>query len=281
MRITPKDGVRKAEIRKVVTALVGRAGVFRINREGIYWQGKNLVSDPSLSPLFSLVERNLRNFVLPEPQSRQVLMEIFSNVISQPEVAYRSLSRVGAIFNLPEEIINKASPFTFIKPQEGALFLAKEGVVYTLEQIENGEVPGLGEGVVEFMQNHGLNRLVIAEGKIVPPYFEIGLGGLIRADGIGMSRMQTVNWATAVVQLDREKCTGCFQCLIVCPEGSIQVDEQSEGKRPKIKIDLTNCKGCGLCVGECPPKISAITMIGITSPVGKELIENILGKKRG
>jgi Pyruvate/2-oxoacid:ferredoxin oxidoreductase delta subunit len=258
---------------------MGKVGLFQVRPAGIYWQGSNLISDTRLSE--ALLERNLRNFVLPKPQPRRVLMEILSSVIFRPEVAERSLTRIRAVFNLPESITRRATNVLFVKPQEGALFLAEKGEVYTLEQIENGEVPGLGEEVIDFMRERGLNRLVIAEGKIAAPFIEIGLGGQIACDEKGMSGMKTVNWATAVARLDPGKCTGCFQCVIVCPEESIRVsDEGGEGKRPRIEIDLTNCKGCGLCSGACPPKTAAITMIGKDAPEARSLLKGILGRKR-
>ena len=270
--------IARAQIRKAVRALMGKAGLFQVRTAGIYWQGHNLVPDHKLSAV--LLERNLRNFVLPEPQTRQVLMEVLSNVVFRPGAADRSLNRIKAIFNLPESITRRAANVIFIKPQEGALFLAEKGEVYTLEQIENGEAPGLGEEVIDFMRERKLNRLVIAEGKIAAPYIEIELGGKIACDGKGMGDMQTINWATAVARLDRERCTDCLQCVIVCPEESISVEKGPEGQKDKIKIDLTNCKGCGLCASACPTKISAITMIGKDEPEARSLLKGILGRKR-
>ncbi len=49
-----------------------------------------------------------------------------------------------------------------------------------------------------------------------------------------------------------EKCTKCGTCVVVCPEGAIEVTIE-DGKLAEVpKIDLIVCKGCGLCVHECP-----------------------------
>lgn len=271
--------IRKLQIKNAAREISGKTGFFQVWRNGIFLSGRKIVADKELTA--ALIERNFRNLLLPKPQSMTALLGIFSKVISQPEEAEESLSSIGAVFNLPENILDKSRDFSVIKTGEGGLFLAEKGEIYTLEQIKNGEVPLLGEEVIEFMQTHGLNRLVFAEGTVIAPHLEIGLGGQIAYDGKGMSRMKTVNWASAVARLDAEKCGGCIQCVVACPEESIHIVEGTEKEaKPKIEIDLTNCKGCGLCANACPTKISAITMIGKDTPDGVALLGKILGRKR-
>jgi ferredoxin len=48
-----------------------------------------------------------------------------------------------------------------------------------------------------------------------------------------------------VVQLNKEKCTGCGTCADVCPNEAIKINETAE-------IDEENCVECGACVDECP-----------------------------
>lgn len=50
-----------------------------------------------------------------------------------------------------------------------------------------------------------------------------------------------------VIKIDEEKCTGCGDCMIGCPEGALQV---IDGKARLIS-DLF-CDGLGACIGECP-----------------------------
>ncbi len=52
-----------------------------------------------------------------------------------------------------------------------------------------------------------------------------------------------------------EKCIGCYNCYLCCPEGVIFKSED-EGK---IEIDYAFCKGCGICARIC--KRDAIEMI--------------------
>ena len=46
--------------------------------------------------------------------------------------------------------------------------------------------------------------------------------------------------------VDAEKCTGCNDCVQVCPLEAIEV------KDALAVIDEEICTECGLCVDECP-----------------------------
>lgn len=50
-----------------------------------------------------------------------------------------------------------------------------------------------------------------------------------------------------IISIDKEKCTGCGQCIPDCPEGALQV---IEGKACLVG-DLF-CDGLGACIGTCP-----------------------------
>lgn len=66
---------------------------------------------------------------------------------------------------------------------------------------------------------------------------------------------KTGSWRTTKrPKLDAEKCIGCQQCVFICPEASIRMNENK-----KAEIDYDFCKGCGLCAGVCPVK--AIEMV--------------------
>lgn len=57
-----------------------------------------------------------------------------------------------------------------------------------------------------------------------------------------------------IIEIDREKCNGCGQCVSACHEGAIQmVDGKAE-----LVSDIY-CDGLGDCIGECP--VDAIKII--------------------
>lgn len=58
----------------------------------------------------------------------------------------------------------------------------------------------------------------------------------------------TAGWRVFRPVLDRERCTRCFLCFALCPEGAIQLDAQNYPV-----IDYDHCKGCLVCGTECPP----------------------------
>ncbi|MCH5348535.1 MAG: 4Fe-4S binding protein [Oscillospiraceae bacterium] len=64
----------------------------------------------------------------------------------------------------------------------------------------------------------------------------------------------TVNsgWRSIRPVIDREKCTGCRQCYLYCPDGVISI------KEGKAEIDYDFCKGCGICSKIC--KLNVINM---------------------
>ncbi len=50
-----------------------------------------------------------------------------------------------------------------------------------------------------------------------------------------------------IIEIDRERCTGCGSCIPDCPEGALQL---IDGKA-RLVSDLF-CDGLGACVGTCP-----------------------------
>lgn len=58
--------------------------------------------------------------------------------------------------------------------------------------------------------------------------------------------------------VDSDKCVGCLECYLYCPDGCI-IRESGEGKKEKVAVDLDFCKGCKICAKVCPVKAISFT----------------------
>jgi pyruvate ferredoxin oxidoreductase delta subunit len=81
------------------------------------------------------------------------------------------------------------------------------------------------------------------------------LGGVILEAG-SANTYDTGGWRKLRPVLDKEKCTNCLICWVMCPDSAIIVED---GKM--VGFDMEHCKGCGICATECPDKIKAIKMV--------------------
>lgn len=52
-------------------------------------------------------------------------------------------------------------------------------------------------------------------------------------------------WRTEVPQINFDKCTGCMECYLYCPEGAIEKNDTT------VTIHFPFCKGCGICTKVC------------------------------
>jgi pyruvate ferredoxin oxidoreductase gamma subunit len=62
----------------------------------------------------------------------------------------------------------------------------------------------------------------------------------------------TEGWRVYRPVIDLARCTRCFYCFALCPEGAIRLDAQNYPV-----VDYDHCKGCLVCVSECAPKAIA------------------------
>lgn len=53
-----------------------------------------------------------------------------------------------------------------------------------------------------------------------------------------------------VIQIDKEKCVGCYTCILSCPYGAIMPSD--EGVVQKCELCLKNSNGKPACVDGCP-----------------------------
>jgi len=58
------------------------------------------------------------------------------------------------------------------------------------------------------------------------------------------------------VDVDKEKCTGCEECVNACPASVLElVDGNSE------PVEMDECLGCETCVEVCPEEAITVTEV--------------------
>ncbi len=77
-----------------------------------------------------------------------------------------------------------------------------------------------------------------------------------------------------IIEIDEDKCTGCGQCVVNCPEGALEI---VDGKARVVNDHF--CDGLGACIGECPEK--ALRIVEREAPVFNEgaVLEHLLERK--
>ncbi|HUX04713.1 MAG TPA: FAD-dependent oxidoreductase [Acidimicrobiales bacterium] len=75
-----------------------------------------------------------------------------------------------------------------------------------------------------------------------------------------------------VCSVHEETCTGCAECIAVCPYAAISMVEVDG--RSVATIDAAGCKGCGGCTSYC--RENAIDLFGATDAQMHAMIENLL-----
>ncbi len=71
---------------------------------------------------------------------------------------------------------------------------------------------------------------------------------VIEAEATSLLRT-TAGWRLYRPVLQRSRCTRCFMCFALCPEGAVQLDAENYPL-----IDYAHCKGCLVCMTECAPR---------------------------
>ena len=61
-----------------------------------------------------------------------------------------------------------------------------------------------------------------------------------------------------IINIDEDKCNGCGECIISCPEGALKVVDTPNG--PKARLVKENfCDGLGACLKGCPQGALTVT----------------------
>jgi len=78
----------------------------------------------------------------------------------------------------------------------------------------------------------------------------------IHVGGYGVLK-DVSSWRVFTPEVDEDKCIGCKNCWIFCPETAIEWNEDTN--KPSFRYNA--CKGCGVCANECP--VNAIEMVRV------------------
>jgi ferredoxin len=70
--------------------------------------------------------------------------------------------------------------------------------------------------------------------------------------------LNPVHTTNFIPEIDQQNCTGCSQCVNVCPVEAIALSSANDPKKPTRKqatLIEDRCLGCGLCVRNCREKV--------------------------
>ena len=73
----------------------------------------------------------------------------------------------------------------------------------------------------------------------------------------------TGGWRSERPIRDKETCTECLICWIMCPDSAIRTENE---QLADDEFDLDHCKGCGICANECPTVLLIFVREAFTSP---------------
>jgi len=102
-------------------------------------------------------------------------------------------------------------------------------------------------GRVADMNVEAIKRSYDECSEVIPAPVKIaGESEAIAVGGYGVLK-DVSSWRVFAPVIDMDKCTGCKNCWIYCPETAIKWTDEN-----KPEIEWRKCKGCGICVNECP-----------------------------
>jgi len=275
----------RPQIETAAKVLAGLTGRVSLTRKGFEHNGTVLDAASKDLVRTLMVERNLKSLVIRESMTEAQVVEFLTEILFEPKKAISNARGLNLLLNLPERIDSELG-LELVRVEDQTLFVAKEeeGTLYTIHQLKDGAVRGLGEETIDFMRDNGFTHIFIGSGRFSRHADKMHPGGHLIDGELGMQSARTSDWTREVAMIDQEKCKACEQCVIFCPEGVIEIIEQQiEGQKKPDKTvlitDLLNCKGCGLCFEACPPKTAAIEMVNKASEIGQELMRR--ARQRG
>lgn len=122
--------------------------------------------------------------------------------------------------------------------------LAEKNVAAALQAFN--QVPEVGLGAAcQGMPPASMSRFNFPRlpGRLAAPSISVAANSALHT---------TAGWRVYRPVIELARCTRCFLCFALCPEGAIGLDTESYPH-----VDYDHCKGCLVCVAECPPKAIA------------------------
>jgi 2-oxoacid:acceptor oxidoreductase delta subunit (pyruvate/2-ketoisovalerate family) len=115
-----------------------------------------------------------------------------------------------------------------------------------LESIEKA-IKKQFSGRIADMNIEAIKRSYDECSEVIPaPVKTAGESEAIAVGGYGVLK-DVSSWRVFQPVIDMDKCIGCKNCWIYCPETAIKWTDEN-----KPEIEWRKCKGCGICVNECP-----------------------------
>jgi heterodisulfide reductase subunit A2 len=75
---------------------------------------------------------------------------------------------------------------------------------------------------------------------------------------LGLFSRELLEREPLIARVDRQTCTGCFHCQLVCPYGAVERKELLDARGRVIRtiadVNPGVCQGCGTCQAACPSK---------------------------
>ena len=78
-------------------------------------------------------------------------------------------------------------------------------------------------------------------------------------------------------KVDKEKCVGCWTCILSCPFGAIRRDIK-QGKA--LRCDLCGGESIPVCVVNCPNEALVYVEVQGESPDAENKLERLSGERR-
>ena len=114
----------------------------------------------------------------------------------------------------------------------------------------------------------------------VKGHLAVGFGGAMKnlSMGLGSRAMKQAMHASVKPQLDEDKCAACADCVDVCPDDAVLMQEGV------AHFDLERCVGCGECIAVCEHgalKILWNEKAGTIQEKMAEVTAGVLAQKQG